>query len=475
MRSSHRLGTRVFVIGGLILFGAGLFCIGNRQMLFNDNFEVYTEFDHLSGLQNGAKVRVSGMEAGEVQETQLPNGPDGRFRIKLRIRENLHPLVRTDSVAMIKTMGLAGSSFLDIQKGTRRRPELAPGGTIPSQEPFDIADLMQQGNNLLKTTQASIDDLRAGADRTLHSVDSAAHHTDQTIVAVRPDLLKIVAASRKASQDVSEIVAQVKQGQGTVGKLLTDQKLPGNVDQIVSNARQSALNANNASARINDILADFQRKDLLGQAQAVLESSRRVTEQVNEAIASFNHGPTGDENAAANLQGAIASARTTMSNLAADTEALKHNFFLRGFFKRRGYFNLHHMTPAQYRSSKFVKGHSYKRVWLSNNELFSSTSADREELTKDGQEQIDTAMSALVPYLPNSPMVVEGYATPGSPSERFLRAKQRASMVKSYIDKRFGLQPNTIGVMPMSDSPPSEAGKTIWDGVSLVLIAERTH
>jgi len=282
-----------------------------------------------------------------------------------------------------------------------------------------------------------------------------------------PDLQAVVASARKTSEDVGEIVAQVGQGQGTIGKLLTDQKLAGSVDQMIDNARQSALNLNNASARMNDAMADFQRRDLLGRAQAVLENTRQVTEQLNQAVATFMSSPPGDENAAANLRDAIASARTSMTNIAADSEALKHNFFLRGFFKRRGYFNLDQMTPAQYRSSKFLKG---ERIWLSKNGLFSPEPDDKEELTKEGQSQIDGAMSALIPYLPNSPLVVEGYATQGSPSERFIRAKQRASVVQIYISKRFGLQPNTVGVMPMSGSIPPGVGKSVWDGVSLVLI-----
>jgi phospholipid/cholesterol/gamma-HCH transport system substrate-binding protein len=470
MRASHSLGTRTFLIGGLILFGVGLFFISNRQKLFNRNFEVYTGFDRLNGLQKGAKVRVSGMEAGEVLETQVPNRPDGRFRLKLRIQQNLHAFVRMDSVATIKTMGLAGNTFLDIQKGTQRTPEAPSRGTIPSKEPFDIADLMQQGSDLLKTTQTSIDDLRARADRALESVNSAAHHTDQTIVALRPDLQKILASVRKTSEDVNEVVAQVGQGQGAIGKLLTDQKLAGSIDQMVDNARQSALNLNNASVRMNDTMADFQRRDLPGRAEAVLENTRQVTEQLNQAVATFTSSPLEDENVAANLRDTIASARISMTNLAAVTEALKHNFFVRGFFKRRGYFNLDQMTPAQYRSSKFLKGHSHERIWLSKNELFSSGPDDKEELTKEGQLQIDGAMSALLPYLPNSPLVVEGYATQGSPSERFIRAKQRASVVQIYINKRFALHPNTVGVMPMSDSPPPETGKTVWDGIALVLI-----
>jgi phospholipid/cholesterol/gamma-HCH transport system substrate-binding protein len=469
MRAPHRVGTRAFVIGGLILFGVGLFLISNRHNLFNRNFEVYTEFDRLNGLQEGAKVRVSGMEAGELLQTQVPNRPDGRFRLKLRIQQNLHALVRMDSVATIKTMGLAGNSFLDIQKGTQRTPESASGGTIPSREPFDTADLMQQGSDLLKTMRTSIDDLRASADRTLQSVNSAAHHTDQTVVAMRPDLQAIVASARKTSEDVNEIVAQVEQGHGTIGKLFADQKLAGSVDQMVDNVRQSAVNLNNASARLNDAVADFQRRDLLGRAQAALENGRQFTEQLSQAVATFTSSPAGDENAAANLRDTIASARTTMNNLAADTEALKHNFFLRGFFKRRGFFDLQHMTPAEYRSSKFLKAESSERIWLSKEELFSSGPDEREELTEKGQRQIDSAMGALIPYLPNVPIVVEGYATQGPPSERFIRAKRRASVVQTYIEERFGLPQNTVGAMPMSDQVPPGVGKSVWDGVSLVL------
>jgi hypothetical protein len=158
-----------------------------------------------------------------------------------------------------------------------------------------------------------------------------------------------------------------------------------------------------------------------------------------------------------------------MTNLAADTEALKHNLLLRGFFNRRRYFNLDRMTPAEYRSSKFLQGHSHERIWLSNDDLFFTSPGDKQELSKYGQRQIDDAMTTLVPYLPNSPIVVEGYATQGSSSERFIRAQERAVAVQIYIRKRFRLQRNMVGAMPMSDPIPPSVGKSVWDGVSLVL------
>jgi phospholipid/cholesterol/gamma-HCH transport system substrate-binding protein len=217
-------------------------------------------------------------------------------------------------------------------------------------------------------------------------------------------------------------------------------------------------------------MADLEARDLLGRAEAVLENTRQATQQLNQAVTAFLASGPGGENAAADLRQAIADARQSMSNLADDTEAIKHNFFLRGFFKKRGFFNLNQMTPEQYRSSKFLNRHSSERVWLNGNELFVTRPDGTEDLSKQGQQHINEALSAFVPYLPNSPVMVEGYSTEGLPSERFRRASARAAKVRSYLENRFGLNPNLTGVMPMSDSPPRGTGKTVWDGIALVLI-----
>src|SRR6476646_9356986 len=110
-----------FVVGGLLLFGLGLFLIGDRRMLFSRSAEYYTEFAQISALSAGAKVRAGGMDAGEIVEIMVPQGPGSKFRLKLKIIEKLFPIIRTDSVASIQTDGLLGSKFLQINIGTRGR------------------------------------------------------------------------------------------------------------------------------------------------------------------------------------------------------------------------------------------------------------------------------------------------------------------------------------------------------------------
>ena len=76
--------------------------IGDRRMLFEKKFTVYTEFAKLGELQPGAIVRVAGAKAGEVTDIATADVAGAASSAsRWRSREDLHPLVRTDSVATI--------------------------------------------------------------------------------------------------------------------------------------------------------------------------------------------------------------------------------------------------------------------------------------------------------------------------------------------------------------------------------------
>jgi phospholipid/cholesterol/gamma-HCH transport system substrate-binding protein len=469
MPGPHSFANRTFVIGGLILFAGGLFLIADRHNLLRPNLDVYTEFDRLNGLQRGAKVRVSGMDAGEVLETQVPSQPDGQFRLKLRIDQKFRVLVRRDSIAFIKTPGLGGGSFVEIQKGTQHSPELPSGGTIPGTEPFELSDLIQLGGDVLRTVQTNISALQASTERALRSIDLAVNHTDRTVIAEGAELQKLLSSARQTSDEAGKTFAEVEQGRGTIGKLLKDPALAEMVEQTVRNARESTVNLNEASARLNVTADDFQKRDLLGRVQAMLENSRQLTETLNRAVAKLTNSPLADESTATDLRDTIANARAAMVNLAENTEALKHNFLVRGFFKKRGYYSLDQLTPAQY--LELLKERSRERVWLSRNELFSAGPDGKEKLTKYGEGRIETGMNVMIPYLPKGTIVVEGYAKQGSKSQRFIRARQRADAVQSFITNRFGLLPGQdVEAIPARDSLASALGKSGWDGISLVIL-----
>src|SRR5688500_7479085 len=106
MNASKAIGAGAFVVVGALLFTAALFMIGERPMLFAQRFPLSTEFRTLGQLEMGAVVRVGGLDAGEVTDIIIPATPDRPFRVKMEVREDLHQLIRTDSIATTQTEGL---------------------------------------------------------------------------------------------------------------------------------------------------------------------------------------------------------------------------------------------------------------------------------------------------------------------------------------------------------------------------------
>src|SRR5688500_12567386 len=157
MVSNKVVGAGLFVVVGAVLFTVALFLIGERRMLFESRFPIYTEFASLGQLEPGAVVRVAGAVAGEVTEIRVPQSPEGKFRVRMEVREDLHQLIRQDSVAVTQTEGLVGAIFINIQSGTEAQPQVPEGGTIPSREPFAIADLLQQASETAALVKETVE------------------------------------------------------------------------------------------------------------------------------------------------------------------------------------------------------------------------------------------------------------------------------------------------------------------------------
>ena len=434
-----------FVIGGLLLFAAGLFLIGDRRMLFTDTFRVYAEFKQVAALDTGAKVRVSGVDAGEVEEIRVPEGPSGRFRVRMRVRSDLRPLIRVDSIALIQNDGLVGNKFVQIQTGTEAAPAVADGGTIQSREPFDIADLMLTMSQTLATVNTMLVEVKSGVDEALGAVTATASDAQGLMKDLGGEVRTILGSADEVSRDLKVIVGNVRAGRGTVGKLVNDEALYASVRSMAADAEKAVATVRQATEDARAAIAD-----LRGQSGPV-------------------RGLTGD------AQQTLQAAREAMADLAETTEALKRNFFFRGFFNRRGYFDLDDVSVAQYREGALAsKDRRVLRIWLDAGVLFEKDASGVERLGEGGKVRLDSAMSQFLRYPHTSPLVVEGYARDATGDARYLNSRTRAQLVRDYVLGKFKLNPNYLAVMPMgAEAADSPSGRD-WNGVALALFVEKT-
>lgn len=428
----------MFVVMAGLLFMLGLFLIGDRRALFSRDFDLYTEFSRVGGIQKGAIVRVSGADAGEVEEIRVPRNPSEKFRLKLRVLEDLRGLVRTDSVASIQTDGLVGNKFIQIEAGTDAAPQAPDGATIQGSDPYDIADLMSQASTTLADINGVINELRGAINLALADVSKTTREANAIMHVLDREIQIILRDADVVVRDAGAIVRGIKEGKGTAGKLVNDPELYDRANALIADAR-----------------------GVVAKVDEAAEQAKQLTTEMRS-----NTGPV--QGAIADLRRTLAGASEAMSDLSENSEALKRNFFFRGFFERRGYYDLDDIPVEDYRKGALESGdRRVARVWLSSAVLFETDAEGREVLTADGKVRLESAMSDFLTLPADTPIVVEGYGPGATYDERYIRSRRRGQLVRDYLIARLQMDVSRMGVMAMgAEAPGSPAGAT-WDGVAI--------
>jgi phospholipid/cholesterol/gamma-HCH transport system substrate-binding protein len=451
--STRSVGVGVFVVGGLLLFALGLFMIGDRRFLFADRFEVNAEFAQVAGLQDGAAVRVNGMVAGEVTAIDIPPSPAGRFRVRMRLQQALNPLVRQDAVASIRTDGIVGGRFVQIDAGSEQAAAVADGGTIKAREPFDFADLLDRGTETIDNVNMTIAELRRHLDEVVGLIRVTATNANELVNGVSNDVETIGRAGRRLSEEATRLVEGIRAGKGTIGKLVNDDELYSRIAGIAAEAEQAAKTARVAADGARAAIARLQGSGSTdGAVQAIVGELRQT----------------------------LSNTRDAMSNLEENTEALKRNVLVRGFFDERGFYDLNAITASDYREGALAGKHRDPiRIWLRGDLLFETAAAAEAGaaapmiLSREGRVRLDRAMAEMLRYPKDTPLVVEGYAAGATRDSRFRAAAERSRLVREYIITRYGWSPTLVASMPLGEQPIDGPNGAEWDGVSLAAWVDR--
>jgi len=311
----------IFVAIGLLIFVTGIFVLGGQQKRFTKSIKIIAIFDDVSGLKVGNNVWFSGVKIGTVKRVVFYG--TSQVEVDMNIEESSREYVRTDAGATISTDGLIGNKIIQIVGGSQKAEPVSDGDrlrTVAAISTDAMLETLQENNqNLLKVTN-----------------------------------------------DVRDLVGNIKRGKGTVGAILTDSTLANRFRSTMDNLNQASAQAVRVAAEANRIAgsaATFANKlnqpgglanDLVTDTTIFRRLSRSATRLENAAgsadqtVANLNkasqklnntNSPLGvlltDEETARNL-------RTTISNLSRgsvllneDLKAAQNNILLRGFFKKR--------------------------------------------------------------------------------------------------------------------------------------------
>jgi len=476
----HTWAIGLFLIAGIGLFTAILFLIGNRHDVFGKHVEFYADFSDTGGLPRGAQVRVAGIEAGELKSIEIPATPASQFRLKLQVSANARGMIRTDSLVSIRTEGILGDKYVYIREGTRTAAEAADGATLPTKEPFDIGEVLEKGSTLLDKSSALLDnvqgsviDLHGRLDVALASVTRTVDHVDGLVTGVQPDIKRLASNAGQITDTINGIVSDLNAGKGPAGLLLKDEATREQIQATLANARQATANLSDASKRADQLLADVQSRDLASKAQDILANVQSMSERLNQTLKSALAPDNMGQDGATNIRETLSNLNRGTANLAEDTEALKHEFFFRGFFKKRGFYDLEQLPPADYLKACQGQNACGSRAWLDASNLFTTGSNGSVQLIEGGRHAIDSAVAPVVDSLLDHLVIVEGYCSTGTADQQFVASRKRADLVREYLEAHFHLLRSGVGIVPLRDKPPRSAGRETWNGVAIVLFDDR--
>jgi len=199
--------------------------------------EVYTAlFPSVSGLVINANVEVAGVPVGRVEKIGLEKG---MAKVWMKIGQtSLH----TDAEVAVKTHGMLGDKFIEVKPGSPDAPILPPGAEIAKARAApDLDELLtsldsaargmadlgkslheavggEEGQNKIKEIVANLQEASAGLKDMVHNNQGKVND--------------IVA-------NLDDITAKVKGGEGTLGKLVYDDKLYAETEKTMRKVQKA--------------------------------------------------------------------------------------------------------------------------------------------------------------------------------------------------------------------------------------------
>ncbi len=313
-QSNLKLG--VFIIAGFLVFLFFIIMVSKKKNLFGSAFELKTHFSNLNGLAKGDNVLFSGLQAGTVKRIGIID--DTTIEVGLAIDENLRPFIPNNTTAAVITDGFVGDKIVNLVPGrgdsrhVNDGDELQPALALNKEE---ILKTLSRTNNNIALITEIIKNRVVKVDTSALINLLANRKVADDVLSSLDNLNAATARAKDLTVSLNELVNTAKHGDGPLAVLLTDTSMAGNLRSAVSALKATAVGSSNATNQLNEMIGSL-RQDLEGGGGTlqVLLKDTAAANNLKKTMLNVQHGTY---------------------SFSEDMEALKHNFFLRGYFKRQ--------------------------------------------------------------------------------------------------------------------------------------------
>ncbi len=252
------LETRLGMFVALVVVAAlVLLEIAGGTDIFKKGYRLHGHFNTAQELKVGDPVKMAGVPIGKVEKIGFDQG-----KVKVTMKLDQAAEVKTDAKAVIKFAGLLGQNFISINLGTPTVPNLEPDSFIQTGEQPDLSAMMQK-----------LDNVAGGIENLTKSFSG---DSIQNVLGPMTDFLKQnnpkLTALFGNLQTISDRIAK---GEGTIGKLISD-------DALYASTLKTVETLNKTAADAQGLLADA--KGAISEVKIAFGDARGMMTDVKGAI-----------------------------------------------------------------------------------------------------------------------------------------------------------------------------------------------
>ena len=254
-----------WVVFALCLGATTLFVLSDRAGWGNGAFHVHAGFPDINGAMPGTRVRIQGMDAGEIEAVLPPQTPGDLVKLRLRIAGKYRHLVREDAKVQIASDSLLAGKVVRILPGSAQAKAIDDGGVLQADIKPDLIEGVAQAAFKLNTL--------------LTEVDSAMQAFRKSEGSVTQDLVTVTKKLNVVLTKADAALDGIDKGHGTLGKLVKNESLYNELTETLQQVKAAISDVRSGEGTLGKLV---KTNEAYAEAMASLKDVRQMVNSVKQ-------------------------------------------------------------------------------------------------------------------------------------------------------------------------------------------------
>ncbi len=308
----------LFVLLSIVGLMATIIVLGGKNNPLAPTMVVTTTFNDVSGLIESASVRYRGLDIGSVKRIYLPKDPsDPRVFVDMVIDRATGKRLAKDARPTVRTLGLLGDKYVEIQQGHLEGGTLEGGETIIGEDPLDFGAIIAKGQQIVENVEQVTGKAAKAIDlylnpQTAKYLSDTLEHTEAITREVKEgkgmmhsviyetgprrlleDAGATAASLRSASANLTGIIGDVKEGNGTLHTIIYGKQFNETMDNLsrfASTLASLAKEIETGKGIVHDAIYQKDPHNMLDQLGQASKNLNATSADLRDLMSSMKEG-----------------------------------------------------------------------------------------------------------------------------------------------------------------------------------------